>query len=219
MRSLLIGFILLSYSSLGQAFYFNNTTTTLVKNTSQSPAHWYIEVFTNESVDTTLRWKTSFSNVPPQWGINFDNQDIYYPVIEDGDSADFTLHAGLAFPQKLIIGAHLNNTPANCSVFFDIYDPEDPTNVTQIEYRFIVSAASIEDLESEGIYLTKENGNYILDTQDKTVEFEVISLDGKTLFQEAIQGKSTLDLSGIANQNVIILMEYNGQIYSSRVFL
>lgn len=153
-------FILSVFTANSQAFHFNNTSTTLVKTTDQSPAHWYIEVYNDVSVDTTLRWKASFSNVPAQWNINFDDQDNYYATVNDGDSSDFTLFSGLSFPQKLIIGAAFNGVPGNASIYFDIYDPADPSYVVTIEYRYIVTLADLNDLEEQD--LVQRNGNYLI---------------------------------------------------------
>lgn len=149
-----------AFNAESQAFHFSNTSTTLVKTTDQSPAHWYIEIFNDVGVDTTLRWKASFNNVPIQWNINFDDQDNYYATVNDGDSADFTLFAGLSFPQKLIIGAAFNGVPATASIFFDIYDPADPSNVVTIEYKYIVTAADLSDLKEAD--LVRRNWNYLI---------------------------------------------------------
>lgn len=162
MRKILLIALLIftAFTAESQAFHFNNTSTTLVKTTDQSPAHWYIEVFNDAGVDTTLRWKASFSNVPPQWNVNFDDQDNYYATVNDGDSADFTLFSGLSFPQKLIIGAAFNGVPGNATIFFDIYDPADPSNVVTISYIYIVTLADLQDLAEED--LVKRNLNYLI---------------------------------------------------------
>lgn len=218
MKTVIIGALLFAFNSFGQAFYFNSTSTTLIKNTNQSPAHWYIEIFSNEAVDTTLRWKASFSNIPTQWNINFDNQDVYHPVVNDGDSADFTLFTGMTFPQKLIIGAELYDTPGSGSVYFDIYDPNDPGNVTQIEYRFIVSAAGLSDLEDEGITLNKINGNFIL-TTEHPINFQMISLDGKVLIDETVNDKFVIDAKKFTESKVLIAITYQNKIYSDKIYL
>ncbi len=125
-----------------QPFYFTDTVAVITKTTAQSPAHWYLEIYNNTSTDTLLRWKTYFSNIPPQWTITFDDQNNYYPNLKTGDSADFVLYDSLAFPQKLIIGAFTNNTPGAGSVFFDIYDPANPSFFVTIEYIFYITLAT-----------------------------------------------------------------------------
>lgn len=123
-----------------QSFSILEDETTLIKTIEQSPAHWYIEVTANQSVDTTLRWKVHFDNVPTEWTISFDDQNNYYPSINELDSADFTLYGDPSFPQKLIIGAATNNTPATATVWFEIYNPLAPNIDTDtIYYHFIIS--------------------------------------------------------------------------------
>jgi hypothetical protein len=140
-------FVMLGYGAVkAQAFHVVDTSALLIKNTDQSPAHWYIEVMTDSNVDTTLRWKAHFSNIPAAWEINFDDQDNYYPIVVDGDSADFTLFANLGYPQKLIISAILNNTPGHGIVYFDVYDPDAPSFVQTVSFEFIISAVGLDEL-------------------------------------------------------------------------
>ncbi len=122
-----------------QVFHFQNTTTTLELTTQQTPAHWYIEIFNDVGVDTTLRWKSNFVNIPAAWSVQLDVQTGIFLNIQSGDSADFLLKDSMLFPQKLIIGAWLNNTPTVGSVFFDIYDPYTPGSTITIEYHFIIT--------------------------------------------------------------------------------
>lgn len=128
-----------------QVFHFNDSSTTLIKTTDQTPAHWYLEIENDCGTDTMLRWKSHFVNCPPEWEINFDTQGGYFFPVLDGDSADFILQDTLDSPQKLIIGNHTNNTPGHGSVFFDIYDPNFPGYVTTIEYEFIITLVGIDE--------------------------------------------------------------------------
>jgi hypothetical protein len=155
-----------------QVFHFINTSTTLVKDITQSPAHWYIEIYNDLNVEDTLRWKAHFVSVPPQWDINFDTQSGYWHPVLDGDSADFLLLDSLSFPQKLIIGNATNLTAGHGSVFFDIYDPNNPTDLVTIEYEFIITdnIGLDEEMLVNSMLITKdwiqfdlaEPGNYIL---------------------------------------------------------
>ena len=38
-----------------------------------------MEIFNDIGIDTTLRWKCHYSNVPAQWNANFDDQNMFYP--------------------------------------------------------------------------------------------------------------------------------------------
>lgn len=165
-----------------QAFHVVDTSAVLIKNTNQSPAHWYIEVITDSNVDTNLRWKAHFANIPAAWGINFDDQDNYYPVVLDGDSADFTLFANLGYPQKLIIGAMLNNTPGNGIAYFDLYDPDAPGFVQTISYEFIVSAAGLDELLASAPVTMLNNVLYVND--GKIGSIQIYDQQGKCLKNE-----------------------------------
>jgi hypothetical protein len=137
---LIIGVLFFGFRSLGQAFHIADTSALIVKTTNQSPAHWYIEVFSDSSVDTVLRWKaTHFDNVPPEWEIGMDDQTASYSNVQVGDSADFNLPANQPFARKLIIGAILNGTPGHGICYFDIYDPHDLSFVQSISYEFIIT--------------------------------------------------------------------------------
>ncbi len=173
-----------------QAFHVVDTSAVLIKNTNQSPAHWYIEVITDSNVDTNLRWKAHFANIPAAWGINFDDQDNYYPVVLDGDSADFTLFANLGYPQKLIIGAMLNNTPGNGIAYFDVYDPDAPGFVQTISYEFIISAAGLDELLASAPVTMLNNVLYVND--GKIGSIQIYDQQGKCLKNEKGQ-KFSLD--------------------------
>lgn len=162
-----------------QSFYFEDTSTTLVKDISQSPAHWYIEIFSNESKDTTLRWKANFENIPSQWNINFDTQTLYTTNIQSGDSADFILSEPASFPQKLIIGAVLNNRPGNGAIHFDIYDPALPDSVQRISFIFIVTGTS-NGIEEQGFTILRISDQEIfLSSPEKVQLIEIYDMQGK----------------------------------------
>lgn len=173
--------LIVSYSN-AQVFHVDDSSAVLIKTTNQSPAHWYVEVISDVAVDTTLRWKSTFSNIPTAWNINFDTQSTNHPIIHDGDSSDFTLLTGLDFPQKLIIGAMLNNTPGHGIVYFDIYNPLTPADVQTISFEFIVSALGINELIDEGIFQLKNDVLYFEDGKATNIEF--FTLDGKLVVQD-----------------------------------
>lgn len=185
MKALIISItlILLHFQfGFAQVFHFNDTSTTLIKTTSQSPAHWYIQVQTDLSIDTVLRWKcTQFVNVPSQWVINFDDQTTSYPSIFPGDSSDFVLKANDPYANKLIIGAMLNNTPGHAIIYFDIYDPHNPLNKQTISYEFIVTqSTNALASESQEDWLNM-NGDFIQTTNGEKATFNVYSLSGAIL--------------------------------------
>lgn len=183
----MLGFLAAMYLPVAlyaQVFYFNTTSTTLVKDVSQSPAHWYIEIYSNLQIDTTLRWKASFSNIPIDWVINFDTQSTFHSPVYDGDSADFTLFSGLTFPQKLIIGAEFNGVVGSGSVFFDIYDPNTPLEVVTIEYRFIATnSAGLEEVgETSKIFI--KDGILVIPESMEGYPIVVYGMDGRELWRQ-----------------------------------
>lgn len=167
-----------------QVFYFNTTSTTLIKDVSQSPAHWYIEIHSNLPIDTNLRWKANFSNIPVDWVINFDTQSTFHLPVDDGDSADFTLLSGLAFPQKLIIGAEFNGVVGSGSVFFDIYDPNTPMEVVTIEYRFIATNSAGLDEEGGTSRIFIKDGILVVPETMEGYPVMVYGMDGRELWRQ-----------------------------------
>ncbi len=216
MRSLLVAFSLLTSAfSFAQAFHFNDTVTVLVKDVTQSPAHWYLEVFNDVGVDTTLRWKTSFSNVPAQWNISFDDQDNFYATINDGDSAEFTAFAGLAFPQKLIIGAEFNGVATTASVFFDIYDPANPSYVVTIEYRFVVSPVGLEEVFDDHLIQLTPQG-LLFDDVMLGGELYICDLSGKIITHGTIEKQMPIDTK--SGQIVLIKTYWSNKFYQTRLY-
>lgn len=130
-----------------QVFHFNDSSTTIIKDITQSPAHWYLEIYNDLNVEDTLWWKAHFVNIPTQWVINFDTQSGYWSPVMDGDSASFILLDSLSLPQKLIIGNATNLTVGHGSIFMDIYDPADASSLVTIEYEYIITGvgANIEE--------------------------------------------------------------------------
>lgn len=187
----------LQFQAAAQSFHVDDTSAVLVKTTAQSPAHWYIEVISDVATDTTLRWITHFSDIPSQWTINFDDQTMNHPVIVDNDSMDFVLHPLVDFPQKLIIGAMLNNTPGHGIVYFDLVNPANRTEFQTISYEFIVSAVAGLNPEDMPQWLTIAN-NQLVSSESNTV-FRVFDLSGKWL----ADSKESLDLTW-TKQPVII---------------
>lgn len=217
---LLLSAFLTACIAFGQSFHFDNDSTTLIKNTSQSPAHWYLEVINDAGVDTTLRWKASFSNMQAAWEVSFDDQDNFYGLIVDGDSADFTLFAGLTFPQKLIIGNTLNNTPGNGSVYFDVYDPQDLATTETIVYHFIISpnTADAPVMEVEQWYTFSNNTlEFSENLQGKTLQ--VYSLSGQLLMETIIDGTVALESSTMGSEIQLIRVRNEEITLSSKVMV
>ena len=187
MKKILFGFLLIGFQSFGQTFHVADTSALIIKTTSQSPAHWYIEVFSDLTVDTSLRWKaTHFDNVPAQWEILMDDQTNSYSSVQVGDSADFILLANQPFAKKLIIGAMLNGTPGHGICYFDIYDPENLTFVQTISYEFIVTASTngLSDLNEDSFLEWKDGFLKVKDGREAT--FEVIDLAGNHIINNEL---------------------------------
>ena len=216
-------FSVISFNSSAQCFSFVDTFTDLVKTTDQSPAHWYIEVFNDVSVDTTLRWKAVFGpNVPPQWEITLDDQNTFHQPVNDGDSADFTLYAAPSFPQKLIIGAILNNTAGSASVYFDIYDPADPSYVQTIEYRFIISMGSgtwgMGELVEEQ-WFTQGGRTFNFSEEFNSNEVMLYDASGKCVYTTTIQANNVIVPAEVVNGVYFLRMRHENSFYSSRIVL
>lgn len=215
---------LVIYQASAQVFSFQDTSTTLVKTTDQSPAHWYLEIFNDISIDTTLRWKASFDPaLPTQWVITFDDQNNFYNPVNDGDSADFTLYANPAFPQKLIIGAILNNTAGTASVYFDIYDPANLSVVQTIEYRFVISMGSgtwgTEELSGEEQWFTQSGRSFEFPDEFHSNEVVLYDLKGNRVCSQSIESNSVEIPTTIESGVYFITMKSEHTFYSTRVVL
>ena len=185
MKSLIVSVCLLfSLGSRAQVFHISDTSALLVKTTSQSPAHWYIEVFSDCPVDTVLRWKaTHFDNVPPEWEILMDDQTVSHSDVNVGDSADFNLLANQSFATKLIIGGMLNGTPGHGICYFDVYDPAAPSIIQTISYEFIITPSTNGIADLDGSFLEWKGG--VLKVKgEKEATFEVFDLSGKSVKNE-----------------------------------
>jgi len=201
--------------SFGQIFHFDEDSTVLIKDVSQSPAHWYLEIFNDIGIDTTLRWKCHYSNVPAQWNANFDDQNMFYPTVLSGDSADFILYSGLSFPQKLIIGVTLNGTPGIGTYYFDIYNPETPDQFVTIQYHFIVSQSSTELGEIYSSIGFQRIGDYILFSPQLLGQpLKVLDFGGKVVYEGIIASNLRISKSSeglifwvLNNENPIIFKE------------
>ena len=218
----IISFLFAGFSVKSQAFSFDDTVTVLVKTTNESPAHWYLEIFNDVSIDTTLRWKAVYGpTLPPEWDFNFDDQSQnYFPVL-DGDSADFVLLANPLFPQKLIIGGHLNNTPGNGSIYFEIYDPNDLSTLVTIEYRFIVSqgAASLSDLDSDENWFFQNGRTITLENELIGAKLELIDASGKRIYTTSIE-ENIVQLPDFCKNGIFYLqVQSQRTIYSSRLLI
>ncbi|MDG1331817.1 MAG: T9SS type A sorting domain-containing protein [Crocinitomicaceae bacterium] len=220
----IVCFLLIGLNASAQAFSFVDTITILDKTTDESPAHWYLEIFNDVGVDTTLRWKSSFDpNLPPQWVITFDDQNNFYNPVNNGDSADFTLYAAPAFPQKLIIGGILNNTPGTASVYFDIYDPANPSYVQTIEYRFIISMGSgtwgTEELNEEEQWFTQSGRSFTFIDKFNSNEVVLYDNSGRQILSKDIQSNQLEISSNIPSGIYFLTTKINNSFYSTRIIL
>src|SRR5690606_29174079 len=100
-------------------------------------------------------------------------------IVLDGDSADFTLFGAPEYPQKLIIGATLNNTPGHGYVYFDIYDPHTPEDVQTISYEFIISSVAGVDELSGNEYVIE--GNRVRMKEGGTFHYQLMDANGRII--------------------------------------
>lgn len=203
-----IGLIILTFfvgfQTLGQVFHVSDTSALIIKTTNQSPAHWYIEVFSDIVMDTSLRWKaTLFNNVPPEWEILMDDQTASYSNVQVGDSADFDLPANQPFAKKLIIGAILNGTPGHGICYFDVYDPYNLSSIQTISYEFIVTSQTngIIDLNDDS-FLEYENG-FLKIKNGQDANFEVYNQSGKLMLENKLT--NSFRLSDLPNNELSII--------------
>lgn len=205
-------FVISVSCSFGQTFSFPLSSRTLVKTTDQSPAHWYLEIVNNYGSDTTLRWKTTFVSVPPEWGITFDDQNTFYNPIVTGDSADFTLYGGLTITQKLIIGAVLNGTTGHAFMYFDVYDPENVSVVKTIYFEFIVteSSASIEQIHADDNWYSVSNGEIVIDPSYSGERVSVYSSNGSLVKSVIVDEKLLLPNDLSVNNYILVLESISG---------
>lgn len=219
MKIIILYFLLLSSSiCLSQAFHFDYHSRTLIKTTNQSPAHWYIEIFNDSGVDTTLRWKSRFVDVPVEWNMSLDDQNVYHSNLQDNDSSNFTLYSGLTIPQKLIIGATLNDTPGDGYVYFDVYDPNDPGNFETIYFRFIITEEIAGQLENESnTWINQIDDSFEFDEVMVGEELNIFNSIGQKIFSGKIEPKmnfSSLDFKG----QVFFLTENNGELKTAKFY-
>lgn len=210
--------LFLSFTSWTQVFHIPDTSALLVKTTSQSPAHWYIEVVSDISTDTVLRWKaTHYDNVPVEWQISIDDQTTFHANVQVGDSGDFNLLANQPFATKLIIGAMLNGTPGHGICYFDVYDPHNPAVVQAISYEFIVTPSTngIADLNDDS-FLEWKNGVLRVKNGEEG-EFEVYDLSGKTVRKNKLTNE--LIVSDLPkNQTLLIKVKLNNRVAIIKIY-
>lgn len=194
--------------SQAQLFYFDETETTLIKTTDQSPAHWYIEIFSNAAVDTVLQWEAEFVNIPSEWTINLDCQSTWFPEVNHNDTGEFLFWSDPVLPQKLIIGAMLNDTPGNGTTLFKISNPEDPSVQEQIAFHFLISqgTASLGSEIPEYPFVVMNNDVRLKD--GGLFQASVLDGAGRTLFlpENSIHA---LDLSTFGQQLLLIHLSTN----------
>lgn len=201
----------IDYAS-GQAFHFQNTITTIIKNINQSPVHWYIQIYNDVNIDTTLHWRVDSIIAPAAWIFNFDDQNQFYSPVIAGDSADFVLYDSLQFPQKLIIGCSTNNTPGTGYAYITVYDPNDYLTATQIYYEFIITPLSGVN---ENKYLPfslniRDNMLSYLLPQKGTVK--LFSSNGLLLSSES-KKENTINLSSLSKGVYFYSASINGSNY------
>lgn len=213
----ILAFTFLSNLSFGQAFHFDLTERTLVKTVAQSPAHWYLDIFSDVPVDTTLRWKSYFSNIPVQWDINFDDQNTNYTFVQSGDSADFTLYTGLSQTQKLIIGSEFNGIPGEGSTFFDVYDPNDLSTQVTIRFKFIVSSLGISEQQADE-WIKQKGATFEFGSEIIGNHIQLVSLDGRSVYDGEIS--SMMDFANLSSEHILVLViETNDGPYTRKVYL
>lgn len=200
---LIIGLWMSSFT-FGQSslFHFIDTTAVIAVSTSQSPAHWYIEIYNDANTDTLLRWKTRFENIPSTWNINFNDQHTNHPTINDGDSADLVLLKDVFGAQKLIIGAEINQEPGWGIVYFTIYNPYAPLERQNIEYHFRVGELGLEESKIDGFFLFEND--MISNTEGQKMNLLFYDEMGRILGTTDNQAEYTLDLVPEATFIVVV---------------
>lgn len=210
--------LFLSFTSWTQVFHIPDTSALLVKTTSQSPAHWYIEVVSDIAVDTSLRWKaTHYDNVPVEWQISIDDQTTFHPNVQVGDSGDFNLPANQPFATKLIIGAMLNGTPGHGICYFDVYDPDNLAVVQAISYEFIITPSTngIADLNDDSFLEWKDGVLRVKDGRE--AEFEVYDLAGKMVLKNKLINQ--LHVSNLPkNQSLLIKVKLEDKVAIIKIY-
>ena len=210
--------LFLSFTSWTQVFHIPDTSALLVKTTSQSPAHWYIEVVSDIAVDTSLRWKaTHYDNVPVEWQISIDDQTTFHPNVQVGDSGDFNLPANQPFATKLIIGAMLNGTPGHGICYFDVYDPDNLAVVQAISYEFIITPSTngIADLNDDSFLEWKDEVLRVKNGRE--AEFEVYDLAGKMVLKNKLINQ--LVVSNLPkNQTLLIKVKLEDKVAIIKIY-
>lgn len=209
--------VLFTSRAKAQIFSFADTSAVIIKTTNQSPAHWYLEITNNIDVDSTLRWKTHFQNIPSEWMINFDTQNQNWPMVMDGDSSDFVMSVNPDFPQKLIIGAMLNNTPGHGIVYFDIFDPANRNEMQTISYEYIVTAAGVGINELSELPFLKFKADRIEVLNGKETKLTVYSVSGQKLLEQT--STAQFSLRELSAQTVLLFIEQDGKNYLIRTLL
>lgn len=203
--------VIISLNATCQSFYFNEKQTTLSVKTNQTPAHWYIEIYSNSNQDVNLRWKTHFSLIPAAWQIDFDDQTAMHTNIKNGNSSDFVLLTQPTIPQKLIISAHLNDTPGNGTVWMEIYNPQDNNARDTIQYHFIVSkGVSGVETQLQQYSLTIEKG-VVQFTDFREVDFMVYDSYGVLLLKK--QKSNNLLLDEIPSNKTVFIQIQDAKEY------
>lgn len=199
-----------------QAFYFQNTSHTFYKTTDQSPLHWYIEIFSNENVDTTLRWKVRFESIPAAWDISFDDQTQMHNLINHNDSSDFILQANPSFPQKLILSAALNQTIGSGSVFFAVYNPALlMPDTAEIVFHFFVTQGQLGNDDANIVSLFWQGS--VLHFLNEPVDVRVFNKDGRLM--ETYYSVKRVDLSAILVDNcALIEVSKNNEILCRKFY-
>jgi hypothetical protein len=184
---------------------------------NQTPAHWYINIYPNQTNDVNLRWKTYFTGIPSQWSILFDDQNSVHDPIFDQDSADFVLFGQPDVVQKLIIGAHLNGTSGLGTVSFILYNPLNNTDRDTIHFHFNIHKVpvSVDDIQKNNeIYTWKENQISLNDNQ--VGNFNIYDEQGKLIQQ--VKGVNTFEISNLhKNKWYYIQLEVDKEYYILKI--
>ncbi len=188
--AVIIAFLALPFSGVGQVFTIDDTIVQITKTTAHISLHNYGEILNDIGVDTTLRWKVSFNSVPSAWFIHFDDQTVHHHGVEDGDSADFVLQSGLSFPQKLLIGVDIDETAGFGAIKFTIYDPNNPGVSQTMTFRILVTEATVID-EQEFASQVLITDQFIRVDEMQGYELTLRDASGK-LIETAISNGSTV---------------------------
>jgi hypothetical protein len=166
----------------------SDTSITLSKTTDFSAVHDYIELFNTAEEELTMRWICDKAvSWPVEWDLNFTDPSNDYPLVEDKDSADFTLPYPVGFSNKLIIGLKHYSLAAESSVRFKVFPVEHPEDTLWLTYNFVIEQGDAtigitDDLGAKVPIFQLNNHQLIIKDGPVSSDLVLYNLEGKAIF-------------------------------------